>query len=163
MLTAIIRSSSGPEALVVTMRSLVPAVLAGVVARVCVAHAHAEQAIAEIAEAAGADHAAGDTAEDALQALVIQHGTDPRLLIDAGLALPEQSHGALALAARGQVVAASTPTQMGFRGFLQRILGRVTSDQVLVLPAGQAPERPLQQRYGQALHIMPFRCERLPL
>jgi hypothetical protein len=165
MLSLVIRAYSGPEALGATLRAAFPGVVSGLIADAIVVAPPGDSDSAEMADAAGAAHVVEMSFADGFQAACRRSRMHGILLFDGGVAVDEADLEAfrLKLPLREGAVLASAPVQMGMRGFLQRLAGRITRDQVLMLERGFAmtlPGDPWQMRFGRNLRIIPVRTER---
>ena len=159
MFSLIIRSYDGPEALAATLRSVVSGVVEGRVGDALIVAPPGDLDSAQIADAAGAALIVQSTFYEGFLAAVTQMRQDTLLLIDGGIALPGFTLDAMAmrLPLGEMAVLASQPVQMGARGFVQRLIGRCTRDQALVMTRNRAAlleVDPWEIRFGRALTLV---------
>ncbi len=165
MFSLIVRSYSGPEALAVSLRAAFPGVVSGLIADALVVAPPGDADSAAMADAAGATLVVEPSFVEGFQAACHRSRQSVVLLMDSGIYLEEGALEAFRPRAplpEGRVIA-SAPIQLGLRGRMQRLLGRVTRDQVLALGRGHAMalrEDPWAARFGRGLKTLPFRAER---
>jgi hypothetical protein len=165
MLTVIIRAYSGPEALGVSLRAAFPGVVSGLIADAVVVAPPGASDCAELADAAGAVVAIRSTFANGFKAACGLARQDTIMLLDGGISFEASLLEALRQAgplAEGRVLA-TRPVQLGMRGVMQRVLGRVTRDQMLLMKREHAAlltRDPWELRYGKALKSLSFRTER---
>jgi hypothetical protein len=165
MLTLIIRSYAGPDALGISLRAAFPGVVSGMIAEAIVIAPPGASDCAEMADAAGAELVVERNFVEGFQAACRRSRQEAVLLFDGGVALDQTGLEGFRLRAplpEGRVLA-TKPMQMGIRGALQKIFGRVTRDQVLLIGRGHAmtlTDDPWSARFGRGLKIIPVRTER---
>jgi hypothetical protein len=165
MFSLIVRSYSGPEALGVTLRAAFPGVVSGLIADAIVVAPPGALDCAEMADAAGAELVVESSFLEGFQSACRRSKQQAVLLFDGGVALDETGLEAFRLRSPMQEgrVRASLPIQMGLRGALQKIIGRATRDQVLLIERGRAltlQADPWQMRFGRAISYVHTRAER---
>jgi hypothetical protein len=165
MFTVIVRAYSGPEALGVSLRAAFPGVVSGLIADAVVVAPPGASDCADLAEAAGALLAVESNFVEGFRAACRLARQEAVLLIDGGISFDDGMLESFVQKSRQatQHVCATLPVQMGIRGVLQQLLGRVTRDQVLLMPRDHGlrlMRDPWELRYGRALQTVPFRTER---
>jgi hypothetical protein len=159
VLSIVVRSYSGAEALTVSLRAAFPGVTAGLIGEAIVVAPPGDLDSAAVADAAGAALVVESTFVEGFAAARLRKRHAAILLVDGGAAIDQTSFALIAarLPLRDGAALATPPVQMGWRGLAQRLLGRVTRDQALVLSetlgetiAGD----PWRHRYGRALTLI---------
>jgi hypothetical protein len=165
VLSLVIRSYAGPDALGLTMRAVFPGVVSGLIANAIVVAPPGDSESAAVAEAAGAMLVVEPTFVEGFAAACRRLRPEGLVLADGGVFLEEAGLEALQrrLPLSDRKVIATMPMQYGLRGALQRVLGLITRDQVLMMSRERAlavKADPWQERFGRSLEIIRHHTER---
>ncbi len=165
MLTAIILCETTAFALARTFAPLVPGVIEGILSDVIVVVRPNDQEGVTIARAAGAEIVEATDWPAGFGKARSAARTKTLLVIDGGVIIGESFWAVVADHFRAGIPNGVLATQPGNGGFgktlANRVFGKVSRDQALILPGSLADGDPWKQRWGKQLTVLPTGSVRL--
>lgn len=166
MLTLIVRAGSDPDALAETLVPLIGGVVKGLIGRsIIVESGRTSDAIARVADEAGADMLAARSWPDGLADAQKRASSDGVLVVDAGVIAGHDFIAALERHLRGgpprpdRIVA--TRVRRGLPGLIDGALGRLNPAQIAIAPRELALGALWGRRYGSRLTLLEATSHRL--